>query len=268
MPASPALILLATFLLAVVMFTLMWQIHVAMRDASVVDYYWAAGFVVIAAAAVAMSAPLSPVQALFVLAVVVWATRLTGHIVRRHRRAGAEDGRYRRLRAKGGPGFWWKSLFSIFLLQAVLQWLVATPVVVAIALARTDPDMVPMGVGFALYALGLGLETAADRQLARHREDPARAGSVLDRGLWAWSRHPNYLGEIILWWGLSLVAYGLSGSLWAFAGPALLTGIIATVSIRLTEEHAAGSRAGFADYRARTSPLVPWPRSPAETTRP
>lgn len=259
MSAFPGLILLTTLLLTLVMFTLMWRIHVAMHDASVIDYYWAPGFVVIAVATAAMSAPLSALQALFVLAVVVWAVRLTLHVVGRHRRANAEDGRYQRFRAAGGPDYWWKNLFSVFLLQAVLQWLIATLIVVAVAAAPATPDAVIVTVGFALFAFGLAVETIADRQLAAHREDPACAGTVLDRGMWAWSRHPNYFGEIVLWWGLSLVAFTLSGSLWAFTGPAILTVVVKAVSIRLTEEHVADARTGFADYRARTSALVPWP---------
>lgn len=266
MPASHATILLSTFLLTAVMVTLMWRIHVALRDASVIDYYWAPGFVVIAAAAAWMSAPLDTLQTMFVLAIVVWAARLTHYLVRRHRRAKVEDGRYRRFRDKGGPAFWWTSLFSIFLLQAVLLWLIATPILVAITLARGAPDIPIAAVGFAAFGIGLLIEAVADAQLAAHRADPSNGGTVLDTGLWAWSRHPNYFGEVLLWWGLAIVAYGLSGSLWSFLGPAVLTIVVVAVSIKLTEDHVAASRASFAAYRARTSPFVPWP--PAASRKP
>jgi steroid 5-alpha reductase family enzyme len=259
MPASPGLILLMTLLPAIVMFTIMWRIHVDIGDASVIDYYWGPGFVVIAAIAAAACAPLTLLQAILVVAVVVWAARLTWAVVRRHRRANVEDGRYRRLRDGGGPAFWWQSLFSVFLLQAVLQWLIATPIVIAIALPQRATDTLMVAAGFGLFAIGLAIEAIADAQLARHRADPARAGTTLDTGMWGWSRHPNYFGEVLLWWGLSLVAFALSGSLWAFAGPAILTVVVLAVSLRLTEDHMAATRADFARYRARTSAFVPWP---------
>ncbi|MGX1305962.1 steroid 5-alpha reductase family enzyme [Amorphus suaedae] len=263
MPASHGTILLTTFLIAAVMFTLMWRIHVTLKDASVIDYYWAAGFVVIAAATALMAPPLGTLQVLFVVAIVVWAIRLTHYVVRRHRRARAEDGRYRRFRDQGGPTFWWKSLFSIFLLQAVLQWLIATPVIVALTAARAAPDVPLAAIGFGLFCIGLLIEAVADAQLAAHRAAPANAGTVLQTGLWAWSRHPNYFGEALLWWGLALVAFALSGSLWAFLGPAVLTVVVVVVSLRLTEDHVADTRAGFAAYKARTSAFVPWPPATA-----
>jgi len=266
MPASPELILLTTFLLAIVMFTIMWRIHVVIGDASVIDYYWGPGFVVIAGIAAAACAPLTFLQAILVAAVVVWAARLTWAVVRRHRRANVEDGRYRRLRDSGGPAFWWKCLFSVFLLQAVLQWLIATPIVIAIARPHGTADARVAGFGLALFAVGLAMEAIADAQLARHRADSARAGTTLDTGMWGWSRHPNYFGEVLLWWGLSLVAFALSGSLWSFAGPAILTVVVLAVSLRLTEDHMAATRADFARYRARTSAFVPWP--PTASRRP
>ena len=267
MPASLGLILLTTFLSTALMFTLMWRIHVDVGDASVIDYYWGPGFVIIAALAFWMGPPAGALQAAFLFAVIVWAARLTHYVVRRHRRARAEDGRYRRFRAQGGPAFWWKSLFSIFLLQAVLQWLIATPILVAIGLGAAVPNAAVVALGFAAFAVGFVIEAIADAQLAAHRNDPARAGTVLDTGLWAWSRHPNYFGEVVLWWGLAIVAYGLSASLWSFLGPAVLTLVITAVSLKLTEDHVAETRTGFAAYKARTSAFLPLPPAAARKAR-
>lgn len=262
MSASPGLILTTTFMLALLMFTLLWRIHVAARDASVIDYYWGPGFLAIALATVVLSAPPTLPQVLFLLALALWTARLTHYVVRRHLRAGEEDGRYRRFREKGGEAFWWKSLITIFLLQAVLQWMIASPVIAALGFARADPSIGLAACGCLLFAVGFAVEAVADAQLARHRNDPQTAGEVLTTGLWAWSRHPNYLGEIVLWWGLGLMAYALSGSLWSFFGPAVLTLVIRGVSIRLTEEHVAAVRPGFEAYRARTAMLVPRPPKP------
>ncbi|WP_018697712.1 DUF1295 domain-containing protein [Amorphus coralli] len=265
MNAPPLLILISTFALACVLFTIVWRIHVAIRDASIIDYVWAPGFVALAIATLALSGPPNGLQIAFLAALVAWAARLTIHLVRRHRRAGVEDGRYERFRQAGGAAYWWKSLFTVFLLQAFLQWLIAFPVLTSLSASHEPVSTALALVGLAVFAAGFGLEWVADNQLKRHKADPANHARTLDSGLWAWSRHPNYFGEIVLWWGLALTAYALSGSLWAFLGPIVLTVVVRTVSLRLTEDHAAASRPDFAAYRARTSALLPRPPKPAAT---
>ena len=221
----------------------------------------------IALATLVLTSPPTVLQTLFLLALVLWTARLTLYVVRRHLRASEEDGRYRRFREKGGAAFWWKSLITIFLLQAVLQWMIASPVIAALGFARPDPAIGLAACGFLLFAIGFGVEAIADAQLARHRNDPRASGEVLTSGLWAWSRHPNYFGEVVLWWGLGLVAYALSGSLWSFLGPAVLTLVIRAISIKLTEEHVEAVRPDFAAYKARTAMLVPRPPKPAQESK-
>ncbi len=239
-------------------FTGIWLIHVRLSDAGIIDYYWGPGFVVIGAAHLAINPHVSFYQLLFLVAVLSWAARIAAYLIRRHRRSGDEDGRYRAMREAGGANFWWTSLFTIFLLQAVLMWVIAAPVHIALGAAGATPQ----GLGAALYwgglilfFAGLTLETVADSQLARGKT--ADAGTTFAGGLWRLSRHPNYLGEMIVWWGLGFSAFGLSGSPLALAGPAMLTAVMAGVSMPLTEAHLRRSRHDYGAYAARVPALLP-----------
>ncbi len=253
-----------TFLITCVAFTAIWLINVATRDAGAIDYYWGPGFAVIGAVHVAFNAGATALQWVFLAAVAFWAARLALQLVPRHHSSHAEDGRYRAMRETGGPSWWWASLFKVFLLQAVLLWIIAAPV--HIALGGT-PLAQPLGalfwIGIALYALGLAIEWIADRQLAHGKTVATAAGaepetSMVTTGLWGLSRHPNYVGEIVLWWGLGLSAFALSGSALVFVGPALLAAVIAGVSMPLTEQHMERTRPTYAEYKARVPALVGW----------
>lgn len=252
------MILAATLALTLLMFTWMWRIHVDLTDAGVVDYYWGTGFAVLAVLELVAGPVADPVRILFVAAIVLWAARLTVYLVLRHRASRQEDARYRRMREMIGPSFWWRSLFSVFLLQGLLQWLIASPIHAALAFAPGSQAVWAVWVGFALYGFGFVFEVVADWQLSRQKRELDPAGTAA-RGLWAWSRHPNYFGEAVLWTGLALVAYGVSGYFMAFAGPALLIAVMIGVSMRLTEAHLIRSRSDYAAYRDRTSAILPWP---------
>jgi steroid 5-alpha reductase family enzyme len=164
------------------------------------------------------------------------------------------------MRENGGPRYWWTSLFTVFLLQAMLMWIIAAPVHVALAPAASGPpagiNAVLFWAGIAIFAAGLAIETVADRQLAAGKI-LMPAGTPFAEGLWNLSRHPNYLGELLLWWGLGLSAFALSGSLLAFVGPGVLSGVMMAVSIPLTEAHLRRTRPAYEDYARRVPALIP-----------
>lgn len=233
-----------------------WLIHVWLGDAGVIDYYWAPGFLTISGAH-AWSFGFNSGSALLFCLIALWAIRLTSHLVDRHTRMASEDARYAAMRAAGGPAFWWKSLFSIFLVQGVLQWIIASPIhVVAVSSAYSLTAPLVM-IGLAFFSIGFAIEVIADWQLRTFRFSAKARGQVMQSGLWARSRHPNYFGEMVLWSGLGLIAYAISGSLMAFAGPAVLVFAVTFVSIPLTEQHLRASRPDFVHYAARTPMLVP-----------
>ncbi len=240
---------------------LLWLVSLRLRNASIVDVFWGSGFVLVAAvtwAGVGCSA--GPHALLVAGCTTAWGLRLSIHLALRNLGHG-EDRRYQKLRARYAP-FWWKSLFVVFGLQGVLLWVVSLPVQLG-QRARPGPGLTALDViGLGVFVFGLGLETIADAQLRAFTRDPASAGQVMDRGLWRWSRHPNYFGEIVLWWGLGLMAASTPGAWWAaIVGPAVITFLLVRVSgVPMLEAGMRQRRPGYVEYVARTRALVPWPR--------
>jgi steroid 5-alpha reductase family enzyme len=235
---------------------LAWAISVTRRNVAIVDVFWG---LAIAGAGVTWTllAPADSVRgALAATMAVVWALRLGLHILLRGW-GRAEDRRYREIRARNEPGFALKSLYLVFGLQAVLAWLVAFP------LLGTATSSAPLGAldyaGLALWVGGFTFEAVADGQLAafQRRSDVERG--VMSAGLWRYSRHPNYFGEFVLWWGLWLMAAS-GGAWWTFFGPALLTLFLLKVSgVALTEKDIAERRPEYRDYIRRTRAFFPGP---------
>jgi len=260
--------LVTSLLLSLSGFTAIWLIHVPLKDAGIVDYYWGPGFAVIGWSGLLMGAEASPIKLLLLSALTIWSVRLAIQLILRHRLMTGEDARYARMRAEGGPSWWWQSLYKVFLLQAVILWVVASPVHALVAAPASATLSLSGEIGLFLFAAGLLIEGIADWQLHRHRLAGKSGRETLAKGLWAYSRHPNYFGEILLWVGLGLAAHDLSGAWWAFVGPVVLALVIRFVSLPITERHLIASRADYAAYAARTPVLVPLPRSGAMNAGP
>ncbi|MBU4530046.1 MAG: DUF1295 domain-containing protein [Hoeflea sp.] len=254
-------LLTTSLVLTILAFTAIWLFHVPLKDAGIVDYYWGPGFAMIGWAGLMFGAEASPVKLLLIAAITIWSARLAGQLIMRHRLMAGEDARYAKMRSEGGPHWWWQSLYKVFLLQAVILWIVATPVHALLA-APVNASLSHIGeFGLFVFAAGLLIESVADWQLYRHRREGKSGRETLASGLWAYSRHPNYFGEILLWFGMGLAAYDLSGFWWAFVGPVVLALVIRFVSLPLTERHLMASRTDYGPYVARTPVLVPLLRS-------
>jgi len=235
---------------------LLWLLSLALRDASIVDVFWGLGFVGVAWLAFALGDGTPARKALVVTATSAWGLRLSAYLLWRNHGAG-EDPRYRRMRRHHGARFGWVSLFSVFGLQGVLLWTVSLPL--QLAQARPGP---PLGLldaaGALLVAVGLCFETVGDLQLARFKADPANRGRVMDRGLWRYTRHPNYFGDAVAWWGLGVVACAVPGGFVALVSPALMTLLLLRVSgVALLERSLRRDKPGYAEYAARTSAFFP-----------
>lgn len=243
---------------------LTWIASLVRRDASLVDRMWP---VFIASASLTYLARLPEPGWRGQLAsalVVAWGVRLCIYITRRNWGHG-EDRRYQEIRARNQPGFAWKSLVYVFALQAVLAWIVSSPVLAAAA-APARPAGVADLAGAALALFGLVFEAVADAQMARFKADPAHRGAVMDRGLWALSRHPNYFGETCFWWGIGLLALAAGGlqAAWSLASPALMTFLLLKVSgVTLLEKDIGERRPAYRDYVMRTSAFLPRPPRPS-----
>lgn len=258
---------LATLAISLAAFTAIWGLSVALRNAAVVDVYWAAGFPVIAFVSWWLApGPGVATLPLILAAVSLWAVRLQAHLSWRFLQEQHEDARYAKFRADAGPGWWLRSLPQVFWLQAVLMWIVATPLHAAALSAPGSAIPLATGIGGVVFLVGFVVEAVADWQLARHRSNVLNAGRTLREGLWAWSRRPNYVGEALVWIGLGLVALGGGAPWWAMVGPVVLVAILFGVTGPLTEQHLRSAKRDYADYAA-TVPLLPAkPRTDARET--
>jgi steroid 5-alpha reductase family enzyme len=255
---GPAMVALAV---TIVVFAALWRLSLRLVDCSVVDLYWGFGFGVIAWVLIGLSGNTTPAALLLAGLVSLWSARLGIHLWHRHRRATEEDPRYADMRRRHGEGWPKLSFWLVFMLQAIVMWLIALPLHLALGVTGPDVDLTSpaISIGLIAFALGFSIEALADAALVRFKAVQANHGRLLTTGLFAWSRHPNYFGEALLWWGFGLIAYGICGQLAVFTGPVLLTLLLLKVSgIPPLEAHLSG-RPGFADYVAATSPFVPLP---------
>ena len=231
----------------------LWGISVLRRDASIVDLFWGPGFALIVWVVWVEDDAVATVPRLWLPVLVsVWAARLGVYLTVRNW-GEPEDRRYAAIRARNQP-FWLKSLPIVFGLQGALMWGIALP----LQFARSHAPLGALAwVGGGVFAFGWVFEAVADAQLARFKRDPDSRGQTLQRGLWGLCRHPNYFGEIVLWWGLFLVALDRGAPAWTALGPATLTVFILRVSgIPLLEPHLARNPDHSA-YRARVPALIP-----------
>jgi steroid 5-alpha reductase family enzyme len=233
-----------------------WLVSLALRDVSIVDIAWGLGFVVVAWVVFASGDGDAGRRTLLAILVTIWGLRLAGYIGRRKLRHAGEDPRYGAWREKWGDRFWIVSLFNVFLLQAVLVWIVSLPLQGASArdggLGWLD------AVGVALWAMGLFFEGVGDAQMARFKADNANRGTVMDQGLWRLTRHPNYFGDFCVWWGIGLIALS-SGAWWSLIGPVVVTLLLTRVSGKDHLERSMSQRPGYPEYIARTSGFFPRP---------
>jgi len=234
-----------------------WLLSLALRNVGIVDVFWGLAIAGAGGTWLLLQPDPSPRGALALLLAVLWAARLALHILWRNR-GKPEDRRYRVIRANNEPNFAFKSLYIVFLLQAVLAWLVAMPLL-GTALSTASP-LGPVDLpGVLLWLAGFLLQSTADLQLARFQKRPDAERAVMNQGVWRYSRHPNYFGEFLMWWGLWLIA-AAGGAWWTVFGPLLITFFLLKVSgVALTEKDIGSRRPEYADYIRRTSAFVPWP---------
>jgi len=254
----PETFLIALLAVAGLMVTT-WVISLVRRDASIVDIAWGLGFVVVAWATFASGGGYETRALLVTVMVTAWGVRLAGYLAWRNLGKG-EDFRYRRMRAQYGARFPIVSLFTVFGLQGVLMLVISLPVQAANSGATPDHLTLLDWLGLAVWLVGVGFEGVADIQLARFKANPANAGAVMDRGLWKYSRHPNYFGDALAWWGVFLVAASNTGSWWVVVSPIVMTILLTRVSgVPLLEKSLVKRRPGYAEYVARTSSFIPRP---------
>ncbi len=242
-----------------VLMLLTWAEATRRRDVSIVDPIWGPAFVLVAVVAALAGDAGADLRWLLLGLTAVWGTRLGWHLVRRKLHEPEEDRRYAAMRERVGEerfALW--SLRMVFGLQGLLVMIVSLPLqATATRVAAIDASVIP---GVALFCVGLAFEAIGDAQLAAFKGDPANRGQVMDRGLWRYTRHPNYFGDFCVWWGLWLVALTAGGTWWTAIGPIVMSTLLIRVSGKgLLEKSIGKRRPGYEEYVRRTSGFFPLP---------
>ena len=242
----------ALFLVAAIF----WVFSLVRNDVSIVDSLWSMMFLLAAAIYFAMSPQQGPRELLVMVLVTVWAVRLSAYITLRNH-GEPEDYRYQEIRKNNEPGFRFKSLYIVFILQAILAWVISLPLFAAMGASA------PLGLldyaGVAFWVIGMVFESIGDLQLSRFRSNPENKGKVLDSGLWRFTRHPNYFGNFMLWWGFYLIALS-AGAWWTIISPMLMTFLLLRVSgVALLEKDISERRPQYATYIRQTNAFFPGP---------
>ncbi len=235
-----------------------WVISIAHRNVTIVDSLWGMGFVLIVWLTFYLSDGFWTRKMLIAVLVTLWGVRLSAYLSWRNWGKG-EDPRYGLWRKKSGHRFWWVSLFKVFILQALFLWVISLVLQVG-QLGAGPRSLTWLDIaGILVWSAGFVFESLGDWQLARFKSDPANKGRVMDRGLWAYTRHPNYFGECLVWWGIYMITLATPNSWWTILSPLVITAVLLKMTgIPLTEQELIKNRPGYSDYVKRTSAFVPW----------
>jgi steroid 5-alpha reductase family enzyme len=240
---------------------ILWRISIRIRDVSIVDLFWGGGFGLVALVLFLVNQPTSFYAQALTLMPVLWSLRYTIHIFRRNWGHG-EDARYTKLRSwvKGDAAFHQLSLKKVFLVQGNWMFVVSLPIVVGLSFNSAPVFPFLVWLGAAVWLVGILLEAIADRQLTAFRADPEKRGTILDTGLWRYSRHPNYFGNATLWWGIFIAACAQPWALLTVISPYKMNYLLVNVTgVATLEKKMSREKPAYADYMARTNRFIPWP---------
>lgn len=243
--------------------TLLWSVSLLLKDASIVDIFWGAGFVVANWLYFALTPGGFFTRKWLISALVtIWGLRLSLRILLRNW-GKPEDFRYRRWREEVGGRWWWQSYYRVFLLQGFLVWIISSPLLAAHIGPTLNWFTTLDGMGVVVWVVGFFFEAVGDWQLDRFKANEANQGKVLRTGLWRYTRHPNYFGDAVQWWAYYLIAVA-AGGYWTFFSPIVMTELLTRVSgVRLLEESLRETKPGYQAYVETTSSFIPWfPRKP------
>ena len=236
---------LILILILFIYMSLWFVVSLIKKRNDVADVAWGLGFVLLASVSYFISEA-SGVRGILVgILVSIWGLRLAWHIHARNK-GKAEDYRYLAWRKEWGKWFYIRSYFQVYLLQGTLLFLIILPVLI-----------INKSIG---GGLGLYFESVGDAQLARFIKNPANKGKLMQSGLWAYTRHPNYFGEVTQWWGIWLIALSVPNGWLGIIGPVTITFLILKVSGIPMLEKKMKENPEFADYKQRVSVFIPLPR--------
>jgi steroid 5-alpha reductase family enzyme len=252
---------------SIFLMTCVWLVSLKLRDASIVDIFWGLGFVMVSWVTFFIAQGFPSRKLIITILVTSWGLRLAIHIGFRNRGKG-EDRRYLVWREQYGSSFWWVSFFKVFLTQGILLWIIS--LVIQAGLYSPMPHNLTWldVLGILVWALGFLFEAVGDWQLNKFKADPSNKGKVMNRGLWAYSRHPNYFGETLIWWGIFLLSLSNIENIWTLISPLVITFLLLKVSgVTLLEKTIVNRRPEYLEYIKRTSAFIPMPKRKLDETK-
>ena len=253
------MIFLLAFIGVMIMMTSLWIISIIIRNVSIVDIFWGIGFVIVAGIYLYFDKEIQTRDIIVFVLVTIWGLRLSLYLSYRNY-GKSEDYRYQEFRRKyGAHRYWWFSFFQVFLLQGVLITVISLPLLGVSLSSHKDElnfiDFLALGV----WIVGFLFETVGDYQLMKFKSKGSNKGKVLDKGLWRYTRHPNYFGDAAVWWAYGLFAIA-SGAYWYIAGSPIMTYLIVRISgVSLLEQSLKEKKPEYREYIQKTSSFFPWP---------
>ncbi|MCA9041162.1 MAG: DUF1295 domain-containing protein [Planctomycetaceae bacterium] len=246
-----------------VMMLCMWGVSLIKKDVSIVDVIWGLGFVLIAWLTWARQPEKTLLQNILLACVTLWGLRLAAYLAWRNW-GEEEDRRYAAMREKHGDSFPLVSLLTVFILQGIVMWVVSLPLQSGLASSGMG---VTEGIresvfftAFLVWFTGLMFEALGDYQMACFKQNPKNQGKVFDHGLWRYTRHPNYFGDFLVWWGFGCMGFVLSAEWWSLIGPAVMSFFLMKISgVTLLEKDLRQRKPAYAEYIKRTNAFFPGP---------
>jgi len=237
--------------------TVLFFVALFLKNNSIADIGWGVGFIVVTAVTLGLNHPVLPKQRLVMFLIALWGCRLASYIAIRNW-GKPEDFRYANWRKEWGKNVVWRSFLQVFMLQGLIMFIISLPILVINSTPPTDFSewLYPFGAG--VWVIGFFFETVADHQMFFFKEDAKNKGKVMNKGLWRYSRHPNYFGEALQWWGIFTIA--IPSGMWyvSLISPMVITFLLLRVSgVTLLEKKYEGNDA-YSAYKRNTSPFIPW----------
>ena len=248
--------ILETLLVVFIYFFAFFILGTAIKNNSIVDQAWGIGFVLIAVYSMLRLGNYGPISLLITLLVALWGLRLFYHIMKRNF-GKPEDFRYAQWRKDWGKTVVIRSFFQVYMLQGALMMLIAFPVVLTHEQANQSITAWTL-IGVAIWLIGYFFEVVGDAQLRAFKQNSDNKGKLMTTGLWAYTRHPNYFGEAVMWWGIFIIALSAGASLVSIISPIAITYLLVFVSGVPLLEKAMVGRPGFEEYANRTNKFIPW----------
>ncbi len=246
------------FFIIMILMTVLWTVSIYLKNVSIVDSFWGIAFVLASLSYYLNTEGHGTRKELVVGLVIVWGIRLSLHLGIRNWKK-PEDYRYQEFRKKYGPKrYWWFSFFQVFLLQGTLSWLISFPLLAAMHYTPYSNlnyiDYIALGV----WCIGFIFEVGGDYQLAKFKRKATNKGKVLQSGFWKLTRHPNYFGDAMVWWGFGGFALA-AGSYISLFGPLLMTWLIIKISgVALLEKSLKNTKPEYKEYIEKTNAFFPW----------